>query len=527
MNQRWQLIEERAENYTYSQLEEFNLRTSYHSPMTDTIYDALLPYKDPRVRIYLGGKGTGKTYTAMQAVRNLVRRTRHLPVLCGFKKNEEFEILGPEHFTSDKDWGQERLEAYELPDERLIDEADMVVFDDFHYMCEYVIDGTIPIEYLIDALETVIEALKRHRRKKCLLVSEYQIRYYANIFMDDRFDKLTMELGDIPPRLYEGMHWKEILRTRREQQQRKPITHEYGRKTLESIAKCTGYRISGKVVDWLSKHSNLNPRIVVAFLKEFPETDIITVVQLADRARKKLREKGADDMLDMMDKYPFAIPTTRGNRIYRMVREFGGPRDIQRYMRRIGGQHRDLAGDVREIKRVAEREQFTYYDESIGEVSRPDVLLQLFDQIDEVKRFMQRADQVERWIRNGGAEFWRGAGAIEPLNEKLPNFGISKIPVSLTGWKANYYREYEELEQVDEADMEDIWKMLRAGHYSAFGTYLLLDKPLKEAFDDVLYRKECYLTEETITMEEYKKMVKEAGMEGVEGIDIDAATEIS
>lgn len=519
MKKRLQL---RAENYTYKDLMQM-LPTTTTKTIQKALYNARYPI------VFLGDKGSGKTLTAMQVMYYIIHHSkRHLPVMCIFKRNEEFEILEPKHIADELQWGKKRLKMYELSPEELLNNADTVIFDDFHYMCEYVIDGKIPIEYLLDAVNAVLRVVK-NKKTKCMLISENQLRYYAEIFEDSRFDQILPYFGEVRQNYTNLVDWKKAKSIA---YPRQVINQEYNIYDMISILRDSGCNIDNMTYDWLRINSYCNPRVVIAFIKAFKRKTEIGFDNVIRKAVKRLRRESNKEMLTMLKTCPVLLPTSRAINVMRMVNKFASVKLARDYIDLIESQRQVLCDAAKYMQWAMEDDRTwkkCYHPTFASTDCNPDdppSLLKLFGQLDVLVKLMDsaglRLEVINKGLHSEGEIFGKAVSNLMTLNKKFAKFGLA-TEIHLMGWKVNYWGEYKDFTKLDEHMAYHIWQAIKENMYLTTDNGLLLNGPLVVAFKDELYAGVYHYDEELITQEEFDKefgsLLRKQSPDGTKVID--------
>jgi len=503
-------IKTRAEEYTYEELEKIP-----ETKMARALYNAINKRK---ILTYLEEKGAGKTLSIMQLVRKIVTSTNELPVVCIFRKNEKFEILDPHHFANECAWGEERLKLFKLRPEKLLDKANLVIFDDFHYMCEYVIDGKIPIEYLLDAMNAVIHAVEGELKPKCILISENQLAYYAEIFEDYRFDELLPAFGEIRYSQYsQKMTWGKWLEIRQIKYEREPLYHVKDRDIVDTISKLAECYIEPLAKEWLEKTVNYNPRCVINFFNYFNEKKItnITVDVIKEEAIKLLRDT---EMAIYLEECPLFIRCFAPYTIIRMAEKFKDLKSVEVYIKNILKMRDDASSDVKMMKTILknnaenidkeERKLLKAWDNANTKEDK-NKLLKALDKINEIRRLSVKLDDTEKLLLYGNKkEICKAVGRVSKLYrmfKRLMNIEL-QLKTARIVWKGNYiegFGLFTELYEMDEWVAKDVYMEIKRGMYKPVTDGLMLSKPLLDALSNILFS-DVY-DWKTISEEEFKK----------------------
>lgn len=147
-------------------------------------------------RFQMGLKGWGKTLAVLIALhKKVVEDAQFIPTLLTFSKHRGvIEIHNPLRLASRETWGS-RLDSFGSFDEAL-NEANCVIFDDIHYIVEYLATKPSFFPKFLSLLERVVA--KSHEQVKVLLVSEAPLFSYAEVFENNKFDDVLLKFGLVP-----------------------------------------------------------------------------------------------------------------------------------------------------------------------------------------------------------------------------------------------------------------------------------------------------------------------------------------
>ncbi len=150
-------------------------------------------------KFYLGAKGLGKTLTAMKSINDLLKENAEvIPAFILFKALGRPYLLDPLHLATEETWGG-RLSFFKEAEPDLgyfLENSDIIILDDLHYMVEAVVQGTLKPELFINLLETVLS--KTDEGKKGLLISEAPLNMYADELDWRELDVLLSRIGQPP-----------------------------------------------------------------------------------------------------------------------------------------------------------------------------------------------------------------------------------------------------------------------------------------------------------------------------------------
>lgn len=150
-------------------------------------------------KFYLGAKGLGKTLTAMKSVNDLLKENSEvIPSFILFQALGRPYLIDPLNLAKEETWG-DRLSFFTEAEPDLgyfLENSDIIILDDLHYMVEAVVQGTLKPELFIHLLETALQ--KADEGKKVLLISEAPLNMYADELDWRELDVLLPRLGQPP-----------------------------------------------------------------------------------------------------------------------------------------------------------------------------------------------------------------------------------------------------------------------------------------------------------------------------------------
>lgn len=339
---------ERAEDYEYL---DIILQPAWNTNFKFQISDYLSPKSseisviDRNFPLFVtGGKGQGKTFIVLQTAIEYVLKLKEerdieFNVLI-FKKHNKLELLKP----------LENKIISEFDVEEVFKKSDILVFDDIHYMCEYIIEGKFPAEVLIFLLKKVIEKAKE---SKVILVSEDQLSYYADILDEEELYDLLPYFGEIRGDLKGD--WNRI-KEEKEKVNRianaviSPINDSDYKFMLQSV----GINEEDDVDDtffflYLYRNfSGVSPREMVRFIKLFGRQKIC-FSNFIKMTKDKLKEMGKEEFLPLLD-YSI-IPRIELNEYKKIKRRFDTFGDFNVYMK-------EAENLVKEIENIILQQRF-------------------------------------------------------------------------------------------------------------------------------------------------------------------------
>jgi len=173
-------VKYRAEEYT---LDEIKYQKSLNTKFKCQIDNHLTETKNYPLYV-LGEKGFGKTFNVLKSAIEHSNADKH-PSMFMFKQNEKVELYSPfeNKITSD----------YKI--EQVIKNSDTIIFDDIHYLCEYVIDGKLEVDVLLNVLKNALKVSKE-KRNNIILISEDQLGGYAEIINNKNLYELLPFFGE-------------------------------------------------------------------------------------------------------------------------------------------------------------------------------------------------------------------------------------------------------------------------------------------------------------------------------------------
>lgn len=152
-------------------------------------------------RFLLGKKGTGKTFNILLALNNTIQANRFSkvkvnPCYISFDTHKKtVYIKKPMTYATRNQWvfgGLEPPSNFVTFDD-YIEHANLIVFDEIHYLLEHIIATKQDITPFITLLNNVL-----HKDCKVLLVSENILASYAEAINDKRFNDICLKFGLYP-----------------------------------------------------------------------------------------------------------------------------------------------------------------------------------------------------------------------------------------------------------------------------------------------------------------------------------------
>ena len=157
-------LEDRAENYT---LEDFN-SLRFVNPAFNIVKNYL--HASTECPLYLmGPKGCGKSFALRKALSERIMEDKtFIPLVLTYQATGSSEILDPTKLASREDWG-ERYSLYMSRDiQKLMNIANVIVYEDMHYRFEAVERGEENPSHLCSELKGILkkgeEGKKNHIR---------------------------------------------------------------------------------------------------------------------------------------------------------------------------------------------------------------------------------------------------------------------------------------------------------------------------------------------------------------------------
>lgn len=267
-------------------------------------------------KFYLGAKGLGKTLTAMKSVNDLLKENSEvIPSFILFQALGRPYLLDPLNLATEETWG-DRLSFFTEAEPDLgyfLENSDIIILDDIHYMVEAVVQGTLKPKLFIHLLEKVIQ--KADEGKKVLLISESPLNMYADELDWRELDILLPHLGQPPINTDNNnssrQRWIRSLK--------KTVDYVAAREILPLTVKafcnlCKVYDIdiSDRALDILYAIGS-RPRNFIKFCNLFGEK-AITTFDLIEVTKEKLktmkRPRGLTLYMNLLDhpEYEFQTP---------------------------------------------------------------------------------------------------------------------------------------------------------------------------------------------------------------------------
>jgi hypothetical protein len=148
-------------------------------------------------RFLLGRKGTGKTFNTLLALNKSIRQNKNLirPCYISFDLNQKVVyIKNPLSYATKEQWLEGKIELIEFDSfEKYIEWSNCIIFDEIHYLLEYIIETGKSIDPFINLMNKIFE-----KNCKIMLISEDILMSYAEKLQDKRFDELCLKFGLYP-----------------------------------------------------------------------------------------------------------------------------------------------------------------------------------------------------------------------------------------------------------------------------------------------------------------------------------------
>lgn len=193
------LLKERAENYTFEQIDGLELTNKKLMPRLEEYLFS--DFFKGRPCTLIGDYGCGKTFALIKVLsRGVFELDDFVPVMFAYKKTGDIEPLDPLLLAPSLVW-ERRLERFRFPEDfaekqmrkRLLERSNAIVFDDFHYVCEAVGRGEYPSSILTDFLKDML--LEVEKEKRVIISSADQLSKYSTLVGDREFDRLLPRFG--------------------------------------------------------------------------------------------------------------------------------------------------------------------------------------------------------------------------------------------------------------------------------------------------------------------------------------------
>jgi len=283
----------RAENLPLETLlqvrEYFDQRNKIYRDPLSRLYHNLSEFfsdRNPFLRRFqLGVKGWGKTLSTLLALNKFVTCNHDkIPLLFIFNKaSRKIEVYNPLRLASRDVWTENRLEFFNQTPSNMLDQADLIVLDDIHYVFEHIMYQPNYFPVFLELLKRVL--LRSTNGTKTLLISEEQLFMYADVLQNKDLDTILRKFGltttwqvqyedhraiDVPS-FREFVYWS--FRDWCE------YASVYGELSLESTVAFILYQI------------NSSPRAFLKLAKLFKAEEQITMQMLFDSAMQRLQKE--------------------------------------------------------------------------------------------------------------------------------------------------------------------------------------------------------------------------------------------
>lgn len=289
------VLQERAEEYSYEEIEKLE---PLHPLFVKQIENYLFS-ESQRPLVVLAPKGSGKTYACRKALIHYEKSgAEYKPVFLIYKRKRKQQFLEPEKLTRSQAW----IEACKSSSsEEILEEANIIVYDDFHYRCEDVLEGTYEISALVDELSMLLKAVGNN--KKVILFSNKSLGHYARKIKNEKLDTLLPRFGDWNPEKPETRRNVEYLSAVEIQ----PVFNLSAWEVVEFFRKLLRVDVDPLLAFGLF-HATENPRVLVKFFNSFedpssPYSELLPCLyELVDKyaSKNKLKRQFLKDKLSFL-----------------------------------------------------------------------------------------------------------------------------------------------------------------------------------------------------------------------------------
>ena len=278
------MLKSRAENYStkeFLKMETINSRLYFQ-------LDDYLKHSTGNPRFLIGGRGFGKTFNALKAItsksmRRKLRKDGKTPTVFLFKRHERLEVWRPLEKTSFK------RDISSINFDEVFGTSSAIIFDDMHYICEKIVNNELPVEFLINLLEKILESTKLEI--PIILISDDMLSSYAEKINNDRLDDLLLQFGELSYRKMHELPRNELAIYSKKRNylvtlQLPPISYE----EFEKLFDYSEIKADEFIKKFLYENANGNPRGFAKFVSLFNSNNITTTdfIKLAqDRLSKK------------------------------------------------------------------------------------------------------------------------------------------------------------------------------------------------------------------------------------------------
>jgi len=294
-------LKERAEEYS---LEEFRKIRLVNPAALRFPFEYLLSEDDwTRIPLYyMGPKGSGKTTIWRKALTEALYWNKDfLPVMFTFRHAKKLELLDPLKLAPPEVW-KERMEVYRSNElDELLNLADVVVYDDIHYICEAVKDGGLDENEFVQFFKNSVELVEKG--KKVVLISDDMLSYYAAYLDMEEFDEILPKFGMCNPKRLTDYEFIKRMNINYMSFREVP---DLDYDTWEMLFPCYGIEVEYPVKYFLF-NANRRPRAFVNFVKLFHPKSEITVDDMVRKAIRLLDENGRKLKRDKLEFYKFML----------------------------------------------------------------------------------------------------------------------------------------------------------------------------------------------------------------------------
>lgn len=177
-------VKTRAEDYTIYQYMDLNC---YHSKLKENVESFLFQKgcasDGNNIRLLVGDKGTGKTFTILKVIYEAIGRLKLdiKPLVYNFYSNNKIKRLIGNDLSNDE--------------REAIDEADIIIFDDIHYIAEWIERNECDPEYFIDLLYDIVTTALNNSDKRLIVVSNKYLSGFVDIFQSKKYNSIIRMFG--------------------------------------------------------------------------------------------------------------------------------------------------------------------------------------------------------------------------------------------------------------------------------------------------------------------------------------------
>jgi len=447
-------------------------RAEYYTP------EELFDYEDMREvtldefpLVYIGLRGTGKTFRVRNAILNSIREKGMCVQMYIFRKNQVLEKMNPFNLAPEEEW--RKWEQYKHLKRKIDKNPSVVVYDDIHYLCDSVLEGKTDVSVLINLFNKI-----RTTDGKAILLTDSMLGRYAEQIGSDEFNELILDYGD-----YSHTYMRErIKKEGREALKLKDKAIRIKNKSIyfhKGLSDQALYKLikkAGKDIDkfgWMFlRKMNATPRGVVNFVSLFEE-DNITLNRIVEKAITMI---SSSDLLK-----------NEAVRCITKLRE-----------RKMSNKTQSILLEIQKAKKIFDT--FSYFQKYIEDFSEryPKITKHMMSNKHPYMKFYNVDIKTFFALATPWDVMERYASFLEQLRKSKATYYPSTNLYK--GWKGNFKPAYDFLMKKNERVREIIWKDLEA--YMSESFFDVLEGVFYEQFAESSYLEIMVQTAMNTTLED-------------------------